>query len=81
MTMNTIISSHDPTAPTAVRPINQIVRWAGRTLLGLLALLIGLALIGASYEGIMAAGDDERYPPPGQLVRQLPMQLSVTRQG
>src|SRR5215213_1289756 len=66
--MNTIISSHDLTPPTAVRRSNQIVRWIGRVLLGLLALLIGLAVIGASYEAIMAAGDATRYPPPGQLV-------------
>ena len=37
-------------------------------MLGLLALLIGLAVIGASYEAIMAAGDAERYPSPGKLV-------------
>jgi pimeloyl-ACP methyl ester carboxylesterase len=37
-------------------------------LLGLLTLLIGLAVIGASYEAIMAAGDAARYPPAGQLV-------------
>jgi pimeloyl-ACP methyl ester carboxylesterase len=36
--------------------------------LGLLALVVGLAAIGASYEAIMAAGDATRYPPPGQLV-------------
>src|SRR5215212_1699335 len=66
--MNTIILSHDSTPPTAVRRSNQIVRWTGRTLLGLLALLIGLAVIGFSYEAIMAAGDATRYPPAGQLV-------------
>jgi len=66
--MNTIITSYDPNPPTAVRRSNQIIRWTGRTLLGLLALLIGLAVIGASYEAIMAAGDVERYPPPGKLV-------------
>jgi hypothetical protein len=27
-----------------------------------------VAVIGASYEAIMAAGDAERYPPPGKLV-------------
>jgi pimeloyl-ACP methyl ester carboxylesterase len=66
--MNAIISSHDLTPPTAVRRLNQVVRWTGRTLLGLLALLIGLAVLGFSYETIMAAGDATRYPPPGQLV-------------
>jgi pimeloyl-ACP methyl ester carboxylesterase len=66
--MNTIITSHHPTPQTAARRSNQIVRWIGRTLLGLLALLIGLAVIGASYEAIMAASDATRYPPAGQLV-------------
>ena len=66
--MNTIITSHNPNPPAAVRRSNQIVRRIGRTLLGLLALLIGLALLGASYEAIMAAGDTERYPPAGRLV-------------
>jgi pimeloyl-ACP methyl ester carboxylesterase len=66
--MNTIILSHHPTPPTAVRRSNHIVRWIGRTLLGLLGLIIGLAVIGASYEAIMAAGDATRYPPAGQLV-------------
>jgi pimeloyl-ACP methyl ester carboxylesterase len=42
--------------------------WTGRALLWLLVLLAGLALLGASYEAIMAAGDATRYPPAGQLV-------------
>jgi len=42
--------------------------WIVRILLGLLALIVLLALGGASYEAIMAAGDGRRYPPPGQLV-------------
>src|SRR5215216_361500 len=66
--MNMIITSHNPNPPTAVWRSNQVVRRIGRTLLGLLALLIGLAVIGASYEAIMAAGDATRYPPAGQLV-------------
>jgi hypothetical protein len=44
------------------------VRWSGRALLALLALLVGLAVLGASYEAIMAASAATRYPPPGQLV-------------
>src|SRR5215213_3183742 len=66
--MNTIITAHTPNPPPAVRRSNQVVRRIGRTLLGLLALLIGLAVIGASYEAIMAAGDATRYPPAGKLV-------------
>jgi pimeloyl-ACP methyl ester carboxylesterase len=45
-----------------------VVFWTVRILLGLLALIVLLALGGASYEAIMAAGDGKRYPPPGQLV-------------
>src|SRR5258705_12238580 len=42
--------------------------WIGRVLLTVLALLVALPLVGASYEVIMAAGDATRYPPAGQLV-------------
>jgi len=45
-----------------------LVFWTVRILLGLLALIVLLALGGATYEAIMAAGDSKRYPPPGQLV-------------
>jgi pimeloyl-ACP methyl ester carboxylesterase len=37
-------------------------------LVAVLGLIAVLALAGASYEGIAAAGDARRYPPPGQLV-------------
>jgi pimeloyl-ACP methyl ester carboxylesterase len=40
----------------------------GRVLLGLLALLVGLSLIGALYQAIATANDQRAYPPPGQLV-------------
>ena len=39
-----------------------------RGLLFFIILLVGLPLLGFTYETIMAAGDAERYPPPGQLV-------------
>jgi pimeloyl-ACP methyl ester carboxylesterase len=67
-TLNAITSSRGAIPPIATRRINRIIRRIGRALFVLLALLIGLALLGASYEAIMAAGDTERYPPPGQLV-------------
>ena len=54
-------------SPQLRRP-NRLVFWTVRILLGLLALIVLLALGGATYEAIMAAGDDKRYPPPGQLV-------------
>src|SRR5438094_10074233 len=42
--------------------------WLKRTLLGVLALLVGLVGLGAGYEAIASAGDATRYPAPGQLV-------------
>ncbi len=55
-------------SPQLRRRPNRLVFWTVRILLGLLALIVLLALGGASYEAIMAAGDDKRYPAPGQLV-------------
>jgi pimeloyl-ACP methyl ester carboxylesterase len=34
----------------------------------LLAIPVALLALGASYEALMAAGDTQRYPPPGRLV-------------
>jgi pimeloyl-ACP methyl ester carboxylesterase len=45
-----------------------LVFWTVRIVLGLLALIVLLALGGASYEAIRAAEDGKRYPPPGKLV-------------
>jgi pimeloyl-ACP methyl ester carboxylesterase len=42
--------------------------WTGRVLLGLLALLVGLAATGASYQAIATANDQRTFPLPGQLV-------------
>ena len=55
-------------SPQLRRRRNRLVFWIVRILLGLLALIVLLALGGATYEAIMAAGDGKRYPPPGQLV-------------
>ena len=55
-------------SPQLRRRPNRLVFWTVRILLGLLALIVLLALGGASYEAIMAAGDGKRYPAPGQLV-------------
>src|SRR5829696_30737 len=54
-------------SPQPPRP-NRLVFWTVRILLGLLALIVLLALGGATYEAIMAARDGKRYPPPGQPV-------------
>lgn len=65
--MNTITpSTATEVQPHTARRKNGFSFWIGRVLLGLLALLIGLAALGASYEAIMAAGDATRYPPSGQ---------------
>ena len=69
MTMNTTTSSHrTSTFPTVFGRGHRILRWSGHFLLTVLALLVGMSALGASYEAIMAAGDATRYPPAGQLV-------------
>ena len=55
-------------SPQLRRRPNRLAFWIVRILLGVLALIVLLALGGASYEAIMAAGDGRRYPPPGKLV-------------
>jgi pimeloyl-ACP methyl ester carboxylesterase len=64
----TTSSPGTPVSPQPRRRPNRWVRWTGRILLGLLALIVLLAAGGAGYEAIMATGDARRYPPPGQLV-------------
>jgi pimeloyl-ACP methyl ester carboxylesterase len=67
--MGTVSSSPSTLASLEMkRRRNPGLLWAGRILLGLLALIVLLAASGASYEAIMRAGDTTRYPPPGQLV-------------
>jgi pimeloyl-ACP methyl ester carboxylesterase len=67
--MQTTISSTGTTVqPQRARRRKGVGFWIGRVLLTVLALLVGLAALGASYEAIMAAGDATRYPPTGQLV-------------
>ena len=67
--METTTSSPNAVAsPQPERRRNRWLLWAGRILLGLLALIVLLAASGAAYESIMATGDARRYPSPGQLV-------------
>lgn len=55
--------------PSATWRIGQrVLGGIGRTLAALFVLIAVLALTGASYEAIAAAGDARRYPAPGQLV-------------
>jgi len=65
--MATIINALN-TPSRAWRVGKRVLRWASRGLAALFVLIAILALAGASYEAIAAAGDARRYPPPGQLV-------------
>jgi pimeloyl-ACP methyl ester carboxylesterase len=65
--MATIINALN-TPSRAWRVGKRVLSWVGRGLAALFVLLVILALAGASYEVIAAAGDARRYPPPGQLV-------------
>jgi pimeloyl-ACP methyl ester carboxylesterase len=65
--MATIINSLN--TPSRVWRIGRrVLRWIGWGLAALVGLIAVLALAGASYEAIAAAGDARRYPVPGQLV-------------
>ena len=60
-------------SPTNAAAQNQPHRrgclfYVKRGLLTLVGLLAVLLILGFSYETIMAAGDAQRYPAPGQLV-------------
>ena len=65
--MNTLISSRN-TAILQTWRGNKLVVWLWRGLLGLLALIVILALAGATYQAIATGNDQRTYSPPGQLV-------------
>jgi pimeloyl-ACP methyl ester carboxylesterase len=67
ITMATITNALN-TPSRAWRVGRRILRGIGRGLVAVVGLIAVLALAGASYEAIAAAGDARRYPPPGQLV-------------
>lgn len=46
----------------------RVLRAFARAVGVILALIVGLAAAGASYEAIAAGGDAKAYPPPGRLV-------------
>jgi pimeloyl-ACP methyl ester carboxylesterase len=46
----------------------RFIRWLIRGILGLMLLIVTLAVSGTVYETLMAGGDAQRFPPPGQLV-------------
>ena len=65
--MATVTNALNP--PSRARRVGRrVVRGIGRGLAALIGLIAVLALVGASYEAIAAAGDARRYPAPGQLV-------------
>jgi pimeloyl-ACP methyl ester carboxylesterase len=65
--MNTIVTSRSTDIGRTWRG-NKLVVWLGRGLLGFLALIVILALAGATYQVIATANDQRTYAPPGQLV-------------
>ncbi len=65
--MATITNTLNPPA-RAGRMGRRVLRRIGWGLAVLIGLIAVLALAGASYEAIAAAGDARRYPVPGQLV-------------
>jgi pimeloyl-ACP methyl ester carboxylesterase len=65
--MATITNALNPSSH-AWRVGRRVLRWIGRGLVALVGLIAVLALAGATYEAIAAAGDARRYPAPGQLI-------------
>src|SRR5215213_1175214 len=65
--MATITNTRNPPS-RAWRVGRRVLRWIGRGLVAVVGLIVVLALAGASFEAIAAAGDARRYPAPGQLV-------------
>jgi pimeloyl-ACP methyl ester carboxylesterase len=51
-----------------LRTRNPRLQWAGRILASLVALVVMLAVAGASYQLIATVSDARRYPAPGKLV-------------
>jgi len=67
MTTNTSSTATD-TQIARPRRGRRILRRIGLGILGFIGLMLSCAVFGMVYEAIMAAGDTQRYPPPGQLV-------------
>src|SRR6266540_3954300 len=65
--MTTILSTMD--VPSSIwRRVRRVLRGIGRTLAGLVGLIVVLGLVGVIYESAAEAADVRAYPPPGQLV-------------
>lgn len=54
--------------PQEIQPRNRVVLWLWRGLLGFLAFIVILALVGTIYQLIATEIDQHNYPPPGQMV-------------
>jgi pimeloyl-ACP methyl ester carboxylesterase len=66
---NTTETTDNIDVPTGTRPLGRrVLRGLARTIAVILALIVGLAAVGAIYEAIAAGGDAKAYPPPGRLV-------------
>lgn len=48
--------------------MKTLLKWLKRLTLGFLAFMIALALLGAAYQSISSAADQNNFPYPGQLV-------------
>lgn len=67
--MNTLIPAN--THPSFCRGAprnNRLLTWLKRGVMGLAGALVGLAVLGATYQVIATARDKQNYPPPGQLI-------------
>jgi pimeloyl-ACP methyl ester carboxylesterase len=62
------ITNVQNTSPRTLGAGRRALRWLGRGLAWVAGAIAILALVGASYEAVAAAGDARRYPAPGQLV-------------
>jgi pimeloyl-ACP methyl ester carboxylesterase len=56
------------TASSAPRRTGRVMRWIGRGLLGLLALVIAAAVVGACYQALGNRADARRFPQQGKSV-------------
>jgi pimeloyl-ACP methyl ester carboxylesterase len=66
---NTTKTTNTIDMPIRTRHLGRrVLRGLARTIAVILALMVGLAAVGAIYEAIAAGGDAKAYPPPGRLV-------------
>jgi pimeloyl-ACP methyl ester carboxylesterase len=67
--MQTVAATPGPSSRSRTRRRGySLLKWTGRALLGLLALVVALPLAGATYQAVATQLDRRAFPPPGQLV-------------